>query len=144
MGYPFPAPYPGPIPPETNVIVEPQYYQPSRFVISDVSLGITTLVTTSVPHNYVVGQQVRLLIPFTYGCYQLNGTEGFISSIPSDDQVVVTINSVGANNFIANPVYGPTPPQIIALGDVNTGDIGNSGRVTNTFIPGSFINVSTN
>jgi hypothetical protein len=141
----FPYPYVGPYAPYNNVPIEPQYFQPSRFVISAITLGKTTTVTTSVNHNYVVGQEVRLLIPSYYGSFQLNEQTGLVTSIPAVNQVVLNINSIGSNAFIPSPSYGPTPPQIIAIGEINSGQINSSGRVNNiTYIPGSFINISPN
>lgn len=139
------SPFPGPIAPESNPPINPQYYQPSLFYISAITLGANTTITTSVDHNYVVGQLVKLLIPFTYGAQQLNQQEGYVISIPAPDQVVVNINSIKANAFIPSPTYGPTLPQIIAVGDVNSGQINASGRIQNiTYINGSFINISPN
>ena len=77
----------GPIPPYTNPPIEPQYFKPSRFVITDVQLGRTTLVTTSDNIDYVVNQQVRLLIPSSFGCYQINEQTGYVISIPMPNQV---------------------------------------------------------
>lgn len=133
----------GPIAPENNPPIQPQNYQPSVFDISAITLGQTTTVTTSVDHNYVVGQLVKLLIPFTFGSVQLNGKSGFVLSIPSATQLEIGIDSsIGVNAYIASPTYGPTPAQIIAVGDTNTGQI-NIGRANNTtFIQGSFINIS--
>jgi hypothetical protein len=137
--------FPGPVPPESNPPINPQYYAPRQFFISNVALGTTTTVTTSVNHDYVVGQLVRLLIPPTYGCSQLNEQQGYVLSIPAANEVVVGIYSAGGNAFISSPTYGPTKPQIIAVGDVNNGVINSSGRTnTGTFIPGSYINISPN
>jgi hypothetical protein len=141
MSYPFP--YSGPIPPETNPTIEPQYFKPSRFVISDISLGLATLITTAVNHNYVVGQEIRISIPPFYGTYQLSGQQGFVTSIPAPNQVLVNINSVGFSNYIPKPIYGPTPPQIISIGDIANGGINASGRTNQALaIPGSFVNIS--
>lgn len=133
----------GPIAPQNNPPINPQFYVPRMFFISNLTLGVTTLVTTSVDHNYVIGQLVRLLISPFYGSYQLNEQQGYVLSIPSADQVVVEINSLNANTFISSPSYGPTKPQIVPVGDANSGVINNQGRLsTGTFIPGSFINIS--
>lgn len=133
----------GPIAPERNPPINPQYYQPSVFYISDVAIGTTTTVTTSVNHNYVIGQNIRLLIPNVYGCQPLNEQTGLVIGIPNPNQVIVDIYSLGANPFIATPTYGPTPPQIVAIGDQNSGVINAMGRSpTGTFIPGSFIDIS--
>jgi hypothetical protein len=139
----FPYPYLGPYAAENNPPIEPQYYAPSRFEITAITLGVSTTITTNVDHNYVIGQQIRLLIPFFYGSYQLDEQTGFVTSIPNPNQVVVDINSLNANAFIPTPTFGPTPPQIVAIGDINSGAINDDGRMNNlTFIPGSFINIS--
>jgi hypothetical protein len=139
------SPFPGPVPPENNPPINPQYYEPSLFYIGAIGFGLTTTVTTTEDHNYVVGQLTRLLIPFTYGAQQLNGVEGYVIQIPSADQVVLDIVSTAVDPFVSSPSYGPTPPQIAAVGDINSGQIGSNGTVQiNTFIPGSFINISPN
>lgn len=124
-----------------NVPIEAQFYQPSRFVISAISLGQTTTVTTTTDQNYVIGQQVRLLIPPSFGSIGLNDQTGFVISIPSITQVTLDINSVGVDAFISSSAT--TKAQILAIGDVNTGIISTTGRVqSSTNIPGSFINIS--
>lgn len=131
----------GPIALYNNLPIQPQNFQPRRFVIENIEIGITTLVTTAVNHNYVIAQQVRLLIPQGWGCTQLNELDGFVIGIPAADQVIVDINSSQFNQFIS--ITSPQQPQILAIGDVNTGDINANGRSpTATFIPGSFINIS--
>jgi len=134
----------GPIAPENNPPINPQYYQPSVFQITAISLGRSTTVTTSVDHNYVIGQNVRLIIPPTYGSFQLNESQGLVTSIPTANQVVINIDSSSnVNAFVSSPTYGPTKPQIAAIGDVNSGQINSSGPSnTITFIPGSFIDIS--
>ncbi len=132
-----------PIPAYSNVPIESQYYQPSQFFISDVTLGQTTIVTTTVDHNYVIGQQVRLLIPPSFGCIQLNNQTGFVIAIPASDEVELDIYSSGGDAYIASSAT--TKAQILAIGDVNTGVINTSGRMsTGTYIPGSFIDISPN
>lgn len=134
-----------PIPPYQNLPIEAQFYEPSRFVISNITLGITTLVTTSLDHNYVIGQEIRLLIPSNFGCFQLNNRKGYVLSIPSSTQVQVSIDSSqNVNNFIF-ATNNINMPQIIAIGDINSGVVNSNGRVLNsTFISGSFINISPN
>lgn len=208
-----------PAPAYANFPINADFYQPSRFVISNISLGVSTTVTTSVAHNYVIGQEVRLLIPFLYGSQQLNQLKGYVLSVPSTTQVVVDIDSSLANSFVANPltsiitnatkanpcvltstnpfrvgnsvvisgVGGMTQlngntyqltscttssmtlninssmfsaytsgglatlvttdkriPQIIAIGDINSGSLNSTPNSTGTYIPGSFIDISPN
>lgn len=131
-----------PIPIYQNLPIEPQFYLPSRFVISGIILGQTTTVTTSVSQNYVIGQLVRLLIPPAFGCRQLNNKEGIVLSILSSTQVILDIYSLGGDSFVSSTDVNNTP-QVLAIGDVNSGVTNNQGRSpTGTFIPGSFINIS--
>lgn len=209
----------GPTPPYSNPPIEPQFYKPSRFVIDDITLGQTTLVQTTEDLNYVVGQQVRLLIPERNGAIQLNGAQGYVLSVPAPNQVILSIDSSGYDPFIDttlvqesivfiirfNPTFigcsnnfsvgdlvlienctgltelngniysvifqnassirigvdsssfppytgggtvtliekGRQEPQIIAIGDINSGIISSTGNVgVSTYIPGSFINIS--
>ena len=141
------SPFPGPIAPENNPAIKPQWFQPSLFQISSIATGVNTTVTTlpafGVDNNYVIGQLVRFNIPFFYGIQQLNGQQGYVIDIPATNQVTVNINtSQGYDPFIPTPVYSTTVPTIAAIGDINTGAI-NTGRSANgTSIPGRFENIS--
>ena len=130
-----------PIPAYSNVPIEPQFYQPRFFFISTITLGVTTVVTTTVDHDYVIGQQVRLIIPPSFGCRQLDQQTGVVIDIPSSTQVTLNIFSLGGNPFTASSAT--TQPQIIAIGDANTGQINSNGLLSqSTYVPGSFINIS--
>lgn len=132
----------GPIPPYNNPPIQPQNYQPSRFVITNVTLGKMTTVTTNAPVNYVVGQLIKLLIPYGYGCTQLNNFYGYVESIPFPNVVVTSIDSsYNVNQFFS--YQGRTLPEILAIGDVNSGIISSTGTsVPETNVPGAFINIS--
>ncbi len=132
----------GPVPPYNNPPIEPQDYQPSQFYISTISLGFPTVVTATANMNYVIGQLVRLLIPPTFGCRQLNQQEGYVLTLPSATQVGISINStVNVDAFTSSSAL--TQPQIVAVGDVNMGATNSNGLSSqSTKIPGSFINIS--
>ncbi len=142
----------GPIAPYSNVPIAPQNFNPSQFVITAISFGLTTTVTmanstNNVAPNYIIGQEVRITIPPAYGSRQLNGQSGFVVSLPAPNQVEIAINSTQADPFIPNPTFLPmqsqTPPQIVAIGDISSGQINSNGRVRQgTFIQGAFINIS--
>lgn len=134
---------PGPKPIYQNLPIEAQYYQPSRFVISAITLGSTTLVTTTLDVNYLIGQQVRFVIPPSFGTRQLNEKQGLVIDIPMPNQIVVNIDSSKYDTFISSSAT--TQAQIMAIGDVNTGQINANGPFhTQTNIPASFINISPN
>ena len=137
----------GPQAPERNPPIEPQWFKPSLFPIVGITKGASTLVTTGqsfgVTQNYVVGQLVRFNIPRSYGIQKLNGQEGYVIAIPSANQVTVNIDtSIGYDSFISSPTYGPTPPQIAAIGDINSGTVNPTLPVILTTIPGAFQNIS--
>lgn len=133
----YPVPYYN-----NNIPIHAEYYQPSRFVISNVTLGQTTIVETTEDNNYVIGQLVRLFIPDGYGCVQLSGKTGYIISFPAANQAEVLIDSSqNVNQFIA--ASETNEPAIIPIGDGNSGAINASGRINlGTTIPGAFINIS--
>ncbi len=138
-----------PISAHQNEPIRADFYQPSRFVISAISLGVATTVTTTEDINYEIGQEVRLIIPPSNGSYQLNGRTGIVISLPSSTQVVLNIDSsqnVDAFIYIAPPTSISNPfesAQIVAIGDVNTGATNSNGNMdVQTYIPASFINIS--
>lgn len=140
----FPYPYPGPVAPLNNLPINAQYYQPSRFNISALTIGTTTTVTTSVNNNYVIGQLVRFLIPQQFGTFQLNEQQGYVISIPASNQVVVNVNSSAYDTFIPSPSQFITQAQITAVGDINSGALNTIPATTSTLIPGSFQDISPN
>jgi hypothetical protein len=133
-----------PIPLYANVPIHAEYYQPSQFVISAIDLGPTTIITATTNLNYVIGQEIRLLIPASFGTIELNERKGLVISIPALNQVEIDINSIGMSPFIA-AVATIQSPQILAIGDVNNGIISTTGpdllNVAVT-IPGAFENIS--
>lgn len=133
----------GPIAPENNPPINPQYYQPRVFNIANIVNGVTTLLTTTVPHDYVVGQNVRLLISLLYNATEFNEREATVVSIPTSSSMVLQLDSRGFSAFVPNTGSNSTQPQVVAVGDYNSGVINANGRILNgTFIPGSFIDIS--
>jgi hypothetical protein len=136
----------GPSPAYNNPPIEPQNFQPSQFFISDITLGQTTIVTATTTMNYVIGQEVRLLIPSFFGTVQLNNVQGFVISLPSTSSVELNIDSSFATPFVPNPTLPPNNKslaQIISLGDINSGYQSTNGRnVPLVSVPGAFINIS--
>lgn len=122
-------------------ILFPWNYLPGVNVISALGLGTTTTVTTASNHNYVLGQEVAFRIPSVWGTVELNSLPnpalpgspvyGFVQSLISNTQFVVNINSSTFTAFNSNPTVaqaiGLTPPQVVAVGDVNTGGVQFSG-----------------
>lgn len=123
-----------PIPPYANVPIEADFYKPSRFVISAITRGLTTTVTTTVDNNYVVGQLVRLIIPPSFGTRQLNEQQGYVLSIPASTQVVLDIDSRFMDAFIANPYTSTITNATQAVQSVLTAN--------NSFKAGTLLTIS--
>lgn len=123
-------------------ILYPALYVPGTSVISAITLGTTTTVVTTAPHNFVVGQEVAFRIPSipgvspaAWGTTELNSLPntlipgspiyGYVVSVTNSTTVVVNIDSSAFTAFNTNYPFlsypGRTPPQIVAVGDVNTG-----------------------
>lgn len=137
----------GPQAAESNPPIEPQFFKPSVFPIFTISRGPTTTVTMlsafGVDNNYAVGQKVRFLIPPSHGMQQINQQTAQVIGRPAINQITVDIDSRFYDVFIISPAYGLTPPQVIAIGDVNSGLISTNGRNNaTTTVPGSFVNTS--
>lgn len=133
----------GPIAPERNPAIHPEWYAPRYYQITEIDQGPTTLFTFSQDHDFVVGQLVRTIIPQFWGIRELDEVESYVISIPAANQVVLNVSTVGFNAFIPDPVYSINSPYVVPVGDVNTGYISHTGRVAPSLnIPGSFINIS--
>jgi hypothetical protein len=117
-------------------ILYPDLYVPGIAVISGVTTGATTTIKTAAQHNMQVGQEVGFRIPTTWGPTQLNELPnvvvpgspiyGYIVSVTDLQTVVVNINSTGYTAFNANQAFasaGRSFPQMIDVGDVNTGGV---------------------
>lgn len=122
-------------------ILYPFLYAPGVAFIEAITTGTTTTVTTTAPHNFVVGQEIGFRIPSAWGTTQLNElpnntTPGspvyyYVTAINSNTQFVCTANSTGATAFNTNQTVASVPglsfPQVIAVGDVNSGGAAFSG-----------------
>lgn len=126
-----------------NIPIEPEYFQPSVFVILNILRGQTTTVTTTTDNNYVIGQLVRFLLPAAFGIRQINEQLAYVIATPAVNQFVADLDSLHFDPFIPIPLSATTLPQVVAVGDINTGVISSTGRVVpSSTIPGAFINIS--
>lgn len=122
-------------------VLYPWLYLPGVAFISALTLAATTTVVTTNYHNMEVGQEVAFRIPTvsgsptSWGPTKLNSLPnvltpgspvyGYVQSITDNWTFVVNINSTGyaaynANVPVAN-VPGMSFPQVLSVGDINTG-----------------------
>lgn len=122
-------------------VLYPYLYFPGTSVISAITLGTTTTIDTTSAHNFVVGQEVAFRIPSSnahnWGTTQLNSLPntlvpgspvyGYVIAVTDYNTVVVNIDSSAYTAFNSNPDVADVPglsyPQIVAVGDVNTGGV---------------------
>jgi hypothetical protein len=118
-------------------VLYPNLYFPGTNVISAITTGTTTTIDTTSAHNFVVGQEVAFRIPTIWGTYQLNSLPnlvvpgspiyGYVIAVTDYNTVVVNINSTGYTAYNVNQAFGSFPgeffPQIVAVGDINTGGV---------------------
>lgn len=118
----------------------PNNYSPFNCVITAITRGSSTTVTFSVEHDFVVGQEVQFVLPAQWGTTQLDGKKGYVTSITST-QIVVDINSSSYTAFAyptsATAALAMTFPQVVGIGDANSGYIGPNPPFPLT-IPGAF------
>lgn len=139
-------------------ILYPSLYVPGTNVIGALTLSSTTTVVTTAPHNFVVGQQVAFHIPATYGTVELNegsstlipgsSVTGFVTSVTNSTTFVVNINSTGYTAFATNQTVaqvkaGLTFPQVVAVGDNNSGSGLFGATPPSVFMGGSTTATST-
>lgn len=118
-------------------VLYPYLYFPGVSFISNITTGTTTTIDTTDAHNFVVGQEVAFRIPSAWGTVQLNSLPntltpgspvyGYVIAVTDYNTVVVNIDSSAYSAFTSNPLVASVPglsyPQIVAVGDVNTGGV---------------------
>ena len=122
-------------------VLNPYLYLPGVTFISAINTS-TSLITTTTNHNYVVGQEVAFRIPSAWGTTQLNSLPnnsipgspiyGYVTAVNSNTTFTVNISMTGYTAFnpnvtIAQVQAGLSFPQVVAVGDVNTGGVQYSG-----------------
>lgn len=120
---------------QVKKVLYPFLYFPGTAVVTGVTTGTTTTIDTASAHNFFVGQEVALRIPTAWGTTQLNSLPnsttpgspiyGYVIAVTDYNTVVLNINSTGYTAFTNNPTVaslaGISYPQIVAVGDVNSG-----------------------
>lgn|SRR5512135_2632965 len=123
--------------PRCKKVLYPYLYFPGTAVISAITLGTTTTIDTTDAHNFVVGQEVAFRIPNAWGSVEFNSLPntlvpgspvyGYVIAVTDYNTVVVNIDSSAFTAFNSNQTVASVPglsyPQIVAVGDVNTGGV---------------------
>ncbi len=113
-------------------VLYPYLYAPNQAVITAINTS-TGVVTTAAAHNYQIGQEVAFRIPPAWGSSQLNSLPNgaipgspvyyYVSAVTQNTFTIANFPS-GVSAFNPNqpfPFVGQTFPQVVAVGDVNSG-----------------------
>lgn len=123
--------------PRVKKVLYPYIYFPGTSFISSITTGTTTTIDTTNAHNFQIGQEVAFRIPQQWGTVELNSLPntltpgapvyGYVTAVTDYNTVVVNIDSSAYTAFNSNQTVASVPglsyPQIVAVGDVNTGGI---------------------
>lgn len=118
-------------------VLYPYLYAPGVAFIEAITTGTTTTVVTTAANNFVVGQEIAFRIPTSWGTVELNSLPdtlipgspiyGYVISVTNSTTFVCNINSTGYTAFNTNQTVASVPglsfPQVLAVGDVNTGGV---------------------
>lgn len=118
-------------------ILYPDLYFPGDVVISAITTGTTTTIDTASAHNFVVGQEVAFRIPSQWGTVELNSLPnvlipgfpvyGYVIAVTDFNTFIVNIDSSAYTAFTTSVAVSSVPglsfPQVVAVGDVNTGGV---------------------
>lgn len=115
-------------------------FEPVKVGIKDVTRAIRALVTTVIPHTFVIGLLVRFVVPTPYGINQMNGEKGYVISVPTNNTFLVSLDTRLYDPF--NPVgISAQNPIILPIGGINTGITGTPPFTQEEVgIPGQFRN----
>ncbi len=124
-----------PVSAKVKKVLYPYLYFPGTAFISAITLGTSTTIDTTSAHNFRIGQEVAFRIPSQWGTVELNSVPntvspvsplyGYVTAVTDFNTVVVNIDSSSMTAFtvnqLVNSLKGLSYPQIVAVGDVNTG-----------------------
>lgn len=130
--------------PTVKKVLYPYLYAPGVNIITGITTGSTTTIDTTSAHNFVVGQEVAIRMPQVPGVSPVAWGDARYNSLPNAvipgspiyayviavtdyNTVILNINSTGYTAYNSNipvaNVSGLQYPQILSVGDVNTGGV---------------------
>lgn len=87
-------------------------FYPSYSIISEISLGVQTVVTFTAPHDFTVGEIISFRVSKQYGTVELNNRQANVQAI-SSTTITVNIDSRNYNPFVASPDIPETLAMVV-------------------------------
>lgn len=105
-----------------RVIPFPSIFYPRRRVITAITNALLAEITTSVPHGYLVGQEIRFHVPAIFGMTEMDGLNGTVTEVIDTSTFEVNIDSSGftAFTFPTAAAVPFTPAESVPFG-IDTG-----------------------
>jgi hypothetical protein len=105
--------------------VNPSFpWTPDARVITSITKANPCVITTTAPHGYTTGFNVRVVFPFPYsnsfGMYQINGLSGVITVL-SPTSFSMPINTLGFDAFVIGTTL--ENPQVVPIGQFTNTDL---------------------
>jgi len=96
-------------------------FQPAMRIISSITLANPAVITTSIDHDYITGEIVRVIVPNNFGMRQINNLYGTIT-VTGDTTFSIDINTIFFDTFAApSPLPDAyTCAQIIPIGEISS------------------------
>lgn len=108
-------------------VINPVQFFPNVMLITNITQASQMVVTTSISHNLVVGQEVKIYVPSSYtnqasfGMTQANGLVGIIQAVTAQT-FTLNINSLAFTAFAwpavpsGTTLYWSQYPQVVPMG----------------------------
>lgn len=101
-------------------VLYPDLYEPYLCYITACTAATSAVITTSLNHSFVVGQEVSVNIPANWGMVEMANKRGFVTAITSST-ITVDIDSSGFTAFAyptsAVATAGIQFPTVIGIGE---------------------------
>jgi len=131
-------------------VIPAKYYSPTRRYITDITAAAAAVITTSVAHNYLVGDIIRVYCPAAFGMTEINGVQGTVTAVTAST-ITTDINSAAFTAFAfptsAVAAAGVSFPHVVPVGEVATkltssmDNVGYYGMYLDTGVVGANTNV---
>lgn len=102
-------------------VIPPIEWQPEAKIVTAISVAAAAVVTTSIPHGYVPGAIVRLLVPANFGMTRANGLLATITATPTANTFTTNVNSTGFTAFAfpqQAPAFASSYAQSVPVGEI--------------------------
>lgn len=121
------------------------YYPRRRFVVNITQAG-SAVVTTSVIHDFTVGQKVRMIVPSAFGMVEMDGLQATVTAISTANSTVTLDVDSSAFTAFAFPLNAAVPfnwAQIVPVGeDIATARAGGVSELADATLNQAYLGMS--